>query len=291
MNKKQALKLIGQRTKLVESLSSRLESSVKTAERALFNMVLDDFVDNLDTKDGVISNTLRNRRLLSSLDNIFQNFGQQYGVAIASGIVQGVEQIFSFNTRYFSAFEGKTKLIPIDNQVKESVRAWLGIDEDGAVRQNGYISSLIEDTTVRNQVRDFMMRKIVSGSGLSETRAEFKTAMVGNPDELGAMQKYYRNFVYDTYSQVDRTAAKITADKLNLGYAVYEGGLIETSRKFCKERNGKVFTREEIAEFDPPTAKQPGYNPFTDLGGYGCRHHLNWIPYTLAIVFRPDLKK
>jgi len=109
---------------------------------------------------------------------------------------------------------------------------------------------------------------------------------------LGRLSKYYRNFTYDLYSQVDRTAGKVIADKIGMNkYAIYEGGLIKTSRKFCRERNGKVFTYDEIADFNPPEAKQPDYNPFVDLGGYGCRHHLNWIPYAIAISLRPDLKE
>jgi len=106
----------------------------------------------------------------------------------------------------------------------------------------------------------------------------------------GRMSQYYRNFVYDTYSQVDRATGEVYAEKLGLQFAVYEGGIIKTTRKFCRERNGKVFHRTEIEKFDPKVAKPPNYNPFTDLGGYGCRHHLNWIPEALAYIMRPDAK-
>ena len=43
------------------------------------------------------------------------------------------------------------------------------------------------------------------------------------------------------------------------------------------------------AEFDPKVAKQPNYNPFTDLGGYGCRHQLRWISLALAKRMRPEI--
>ena len=289
MKKKKADDLIKKRSTLVNKLSEGLEDKVKETELALFREVVDEFIDKLDRENGKILNNLHNKRMIALFDGVYTSFAEKYGIAIASGIVSGVQQLFDFNTQYFSAFESETKLVPITNEVKVVLEGWLGIDSKGKLQENGYLSTLIQDTTVRNSIKDLIVRAIVSGNGLTETRAQLKDTIVGDKTNLGAMQKHYRNFVYDTFSQVDRTAAKITADKLELNYAIYEGGLIETSRQFCKERNGKVFSRTEIAKFDPKTAKQPNYNPFTDLGGWSCRHHLNYIPDILAKALRPDL--
>lgn len=291
MNKKKALKLFANRTNIVNKIADGLESNVKKSELVLLRLVIDEFIDKLDKKDGKIENSARNRRLIATIDNVFQEFGKSHGVTIASSILEGVQQIFDFNKQYFSSFNEETKVVPIMNDVKIVLEGWLGIDVKGNVQENGYLSNLIQDTTVRNGIKDFLVRSIIGQSGMTETREALKQQIVGDPKSLGAMQKYYRNFVYDTFSQVDRTAQKIVADKLKLNFAIYEGGLIETSRKFCIEKNGQVFSREEISKFDPPEAKQPDYNPFTDLGGYGCRHHLNFIPDTLAFIIRPDLNK
>jgi len=51
---------------------------------------------------------------------------------------------------------------------------------------------------------------------------------------------------------------------------LYSGGLIETSREFCIERDGKVFTLEEIQEWD----NGQGLPADVYLGGYNCRHDL-----------------
>jgi hypothetical protein len=90
------------------------------------------------------------------------------------------------------------------------------------------------------------------------------------------------------------------ADEFGMDYAVYSGGLITDSRSFCREHNNKVYSREEIADFgnwiDPKTGEVPsyisefpGYDPFTHLGGFNCRHSLNWIPKISAIKLRPEL--
>lgn len=289
LNKKKALALFKQRGQLVDKLTDRLSGQVRESEAELFASVLEEFVDKLDVKDGVITNSLRNKRILSNIDRVFSDYAATKGVAIATGVAKGVQQLFDFNMQYFSAFESETKMIPIGNDIKVTLEGWLGIGDDGKVQKNGYLSQLVNDATLSNKVKSLMVKSIVSGTGLSETKSALKDLIMGEKGKLSALEKHYRNFVYDTFSQVDRTIGKVTADKLQLNYAIYEGGLIETSRQFCREHNGKVYTREEIAKFDPPTAKQPDYNPFTDLGGYGCRHHLNWIPYTLAVILRPDL--
>lgn len=290
INRKKAKDLIKKRTDIVNRLAEQLESSVKTSETALLREITEGFIDSLDMADGKIANTIRNKRLIALIDKIFDRFAQDHGLAIATGIVKGIQEIIDFNSKYFSSFTDSVKLIPINDNIKTTLDSWLGIGEKGAVTENGYLSTLVKSEPVRNSIKDFAVRQVVSGAGLIESRKELKSLIVGDQKNLGALQKYYRNFVYDTYSQVDRTAAKITADKLKLNYAIFEGPKLKTSRAWCVERKGKVFTREEISKFNPPSAKPPGYNPFTDLGGYGCVDSLNWIPDTLAFIMRPELK-
>ena len=286
-----AIKLAGDRTKLIEVLNKKLESAVGKSQKKLLALIVSEFVDQLDVVNGKIQNTTRNQRLVSMLDNTFSSYIQTHSPAVLKAIVDGVTGVINFNQKYFSVFDKPAKLLPINKQVKKAVSAWLGI-EDGKIQKNGYLDKLIQVDSVKQLVKDFAIGKVVNGSGYSETKSALQSLIDGDESgALGGLQKYYRNFTYDLFSKVDRTAAKITADQLDLKYAIYEGGLIKTSRKFCRDRNGKVFTSEEIVEFDPPEAKPPDYEPATDLGGYGCRHHLNYIPYAVAVAMRPDLKK
>ena len=102
-----------------------------------------------------------------------------------------------------------------------------------------------------------------------DAKRNLQTLIDGDKDgSLGALQKYHRNFTYDLFSQVDRATAKTYADDLKFEFAIYEGGLIETSREFCKKHNGNVYHKSEIQQFNPKVAKPPNYNPFVDCGGY-----------------------
>lgn len=284
--------LARERTKLIDDIIERMEKQVGSAQDDLLRRIVDDFVEELDQdENGAIKNTLANKRKIALLDRVYNQYVQETGVQVVETIVDSVGKIMDFNGKYYGVFTTKAQLGNIMADTKSQVGDWLGITKRGGLVENGYLNRLLTDPAIRNTVRDSVFKSVVSQKGFFETKAGLKDYIKGNPGQTGALQKYYRNFVFDTFSQVDRTQAKIFADKLGFKYAIYEGGLIETSREFCKERNGKVFTREEIEKFDPTEAKPPNYNPFTDLGGYGCRHHLNWVPDAVAFALRPELRQ
>lgn len=284
-------KLMTGRGDLVAGLLSVLERKVNEAQVELLEKVLEQFIDKLElTEGGRVKNTLYNKRLLQNVDRVFAQFGKSMGVELATMIAQGVQSVVNFNGQYYKMFANKAQLLAILPSVTETVSGWLGI-EKGKVAKNGYLDTLIKDTTVKNQIKNFAIRSVVGQQGWKETKSQLKETITGNKEKTGALEKYYRNFVYDLYSQVDRATGQVYADKLGLEFFIYEGGIIETTRKFCKEKNGKVFHRSEIEKWDLTVARPPGYNPFTDCGGYGCRHHLNPIPTTLALRLRPDAKQ
>lgn len=284
---------VKQRDRLIASLIERMEKNVTKAQRDLLDETVKEFLDSLQIDDkGNVKDTFHNKTQLSKVDQVFKDFSKTNGISLANDFYKGVIAITKFNYGYYSLFETNKRLNPISNNVQTFVSQWLGIGKDGIALKNGYLDTIIQNVQVRNDVKDFAMRTVMRQEGWKTAKENLSDLLTGGKlKQTGKMQQYYRNFVYDTFSQVDRAAAKVYADKLGYDFAAYEGGLIKTSRKFCKEHNGKIYHRDEIRKFDPKVAKQDNYNPFTDLGGYACRHHLNWIPLSLALVMRPDAKK
>lgn len=87
--------------------------------------------------------------------------------------------------------------------------------------------------------------------------------------------------------------AHYQALKYGVNYAIYQGGISGISLQFCKDRNNKVFSREEIEswrhlDFE---GKPDNFDPFLCNACLGCNHSFDWISYELAIELRPDLKK
>lgn len=279
-------KLTEQRTRLIDSILAGLEALIKGAQGSLFEDLISEVFDRLDTKSGRIENTAKNKRSMSAIDKAFDSFNKDQGQTILKELVKSVDEVIKFNIEYFNEIDD-APLKEFDGTIRKSISEWLGI-KDGKIAPNGYLDKLVTDTTVRNQVKDLTFKNVVTRNGMSGTRNELEKLIKGNKDSLGALEKNLGGFVYDTISVTDRIIGLEYANEKGYEFAIYEGGLIGTSRQFCRDRNGKVFHRDEIAKFNPTKAKPPNYNPFTDLGGYRCRHHLNWISTALAIRLRPD---
>ena len=291
MDRKELQKLFKQRDTLIMQLNAKFEAQVQDSQRDLLRLFMEKFADKLQfDSDKRIINNQYNRTLLLSVDKLFAEYSKANNPLILASLIGGVSNIMDFNAKYYSNLEKQAKLLPIRERVLTNVRGWLGI-EDNATKANGYLDTLVKSEQVKNQLKQSVMKMVYGQEGWEATRKSLAKLIEGDQNKLGALQKYHRNFTYDLYSQIDRATAKTYADDLGFEFAIYEGGLIETSREFCKDHNGNVYHKSEIEDFDPKVAKQPDYNPFTDLGGYGCRHHLNWIPTALALAMRPDASK
>lgn len=285
MNKKDLLKNTTDKTILIDGLFSILERKVLDIEKAFLKIYLDQFFEKLDTTEGGrIKPTLRNKRLLAMVDKVFKDFGKSGGVELVEVVVSGVMEIVNFNKRYFTLLNDNPTILPIQNQVFELVKNWLGIEANGKIAETSYLNDLIENKEVKRQIKDISLKAVVSQKGWQEAKAEVENYVLTTDESEGAFKKYSRNYVYDLYSKTDRAVQETYKDSLKYRFAIYEGGLIKTSRKFCKEKNGKIFHVSEIEDFknDPNKPKMANYDPFIDLGGYACRHHLSWIPDSLA---------
>ena len=284
-------KYLEQGDKLIESLNERLEKQVAKDEQKLLDKVVGEFVDKLQKDEkGIILNNDYNRRLLLTIDKVFQEYKQKQSEQIISIIVGGAMEILDFNTNYFSIMDGKAKLKKITPAVKDTLNVWLGIKGD-KVEPNGYLDKLVESGEARNVIKNSALKMVIGQQGFQSAKKEMLKIIAGDEENLGALRKYHRNFTYDLFSQVDRAVGNQIGDYLGHRYAIYAGDIIKTSRQFCIDHCGNVYHKSEIEKFNPKVAKPKNYNPITDLGGIGCRHHLNWISTALAKAMGKDVDK
>ena len=294
MDKKE-LQLLGkQRDNLISSLYASYEATLSKAQGVLFKQFAVEIMDKLEyDEDGKVINNAKNRNVLVSLDKFFKKWNDDTNPRVLNVLLDGVQQIMNFNYGYYSKFNEvpKASLIKLREKALSNVRGWLGM-EDNDIKPNGYLDTLVQNDTIKNQIKDAVMKTIYAQDGWNAAKKTLQTIIEGDGSgSLGSLEKYHRNFSYDLYSQIDRATGKTYADDLKFDCAIYEGGLIETSRPFCKEHNGNVYHISEIKKMKPEKAIPPNYNPIFDMGGYACRHHWNWIPPSLAVALRPDIKK
>lgn len=290
MNKSDAIKKANEREKLINGLDTSLESLVKKYQAKLLSSV-SEVIDELvtDEEDRLINNTA-NTSTIGKLDKALDRGDAAAKEAVINSLVNGFSGIVSFNGAYFQEIE-PNDIKPVSMSVLDAVKNWLGITKNNDLRKNDYLDTLVKSSVLKNEIKQRTVSAIVSGQGWQQTKKNLSEFIQGNKERLGAMQRYYRNFTYDVFAQVDRKAGEDFSNKLGYQFAIYAGGLIETSRAFCREHNSNVYHISEIQKFKPKEAIPPNYDPIADLGGYGCRHSLNWIPDSLAVRLRPDAAK
>ena len=291
MDKKKLQEYTKKRSELISSLMSSMDGQVKDNQKKLLEKVLEKFVDKLEKdENGNVKNNDRNRNLLIQFDDIFKEYQKKEARDTVGLLLQSVGSIINFNQKYFSALDGQARTLPIIPKVKDFMKVWLGIKGD-IVEPNGYLDKLVSNDPAKIALKNQAMKIVIGQEGFEDAKKQIKTLIDGNQNTMGALEKHHRNFAFDLYSQIDRATSDVIRNDLGFVFAIYEGGLIETSRIFCEEHDGNIYHISEIKDFNPTEAKPPNYNPITDLGGYGCRHHLNWISTAMAKAMGKDVDK
>ena len=291
MDEKELKGFTKKRTKLIGSLMSSMQEQVVENQRKVYERMLDKFIDKLEKdEDGNVKNNDHNRRLLNEIDEVFKEYNKKEGRQTIELLLQSVTSIMSFNQGYFQALDGNARTLKIMPKVKDFMKVWLGIKGD-IVEPNGYLDKLVSNDPAKIALKNQAMKIVIGQEGFEDAKKQIKTLIDGNQNTMGALEKHHRNFAFDLYSQIDRATSDVIRNDLGFVFAIYEGGLIETSRIFCEEHDGNIYHISEIKDFNPTEAKPPNYNPFTDAGGYNCRHHYNYISTSLAKAMGKDVDK
>lgn len=290
MTIRQAAKL---RAKFINTKRDLLTKNVSAIERKLYNAVLDKLISELEVSDGKIVNNNKNIDLTTVLDKIIKDFNNNEFAKVIRLFANDLLSIEGLNKTYFSIIEkDQQKLNEISKDVNKELNKKLGLDEKGAVKKNGYLDKLAKDTKLKVKLKKITYNAVIKGKPIDDFKKQMKTLVQGDAKVNGELTKHMNTFAYDTYQQFDRTAGEMFAEQLSLNAFIYNGGKIDTTREFCRERNGKVFTIDEAMgwkklEWD---GKNKNYNPLQDAGGYNCRHTLDYISNQMAIRLRPELK-
>ena len=270
-------------TELLESLEKRVQG----LQRAFWREVLEVFRDLFKTDGKTLKGGAKDvSGALARLERLFNRFERDYISEELRLFAAELLEVGGLTVEYYEATDGQAKIRAIQKSIA-LLRAVIGIDERGALIPGGYLDRLGKTEAVRQTIRSYVVNSIVSGRSLQDFQNGFRDLIVGNRETEGALQRYWRQYAYDTYNKAHEVVNTSMADELELQYFIYQGSLIETSRDFCVKRAGKVFSREQALTWknDPdliePKTKDT-YNPFIERGRYNCRHWLNWISDELA---------
>jgi len=288
-------KIIRQKIAFIDAIPDTfINQTIRGAESPLFDVIVSQFLDKLEVKDGVILSSQNNYRIVGAIDKAWATFQLKNGIEIINAHISNFGTIVGNNIKYYQDILTKNKtFITKAKNITSVINRRLGINADGSLIKSGYMGGILEDVSVRNQIKEFSIRAVANGNGFDDTKANLAEFIKGNDEKLGVLRKYYRNIAYDTYKQIDSMQNKLFGEEFELTYFVYDGNIIKTTRKFCRTHVGLIFTNKQAEEWkdDPDLTAAPlNYEPLVDLGGYGCRHIIRYLTQEMAEDLDPTLK-
>lgn len=259
----------------------------------------------LDEVDNKLTNTAKNRNV-RALQNKQKKEITKIKDELQNLIKEAFERINDESEEYFE------ELLTTESERRRAEREFLRkkrkatydfvVQKYGFQKKDSMIIDMLDDGEVYRKSRLIIMRGVFQQKSRFEVREQLKKFFLIDKQ----FNRHYSRAIQDINAQFDRSLHYAKAIEMGYNAAIYEGGLIETSREFCQVRNSKVFTLEEINKFGTSKdkfggysnkdegqfkGKMPGYLPLIDAGGYNCRHFYSFISDSLAEVIRPELKK
>lgn len=280
------------RSELVDSVEKKALLLFEKLERDFYRSVINEFRDLLTFKDNMIVNSTKNHVALHKLAEFQEKFKKEKVMPIITWIANQLMKITKTNVEYFDNFDVKK----IQGKVTKDSVAKYGIKKTGNVvkiAKGSLLDQLSKFEEPYMAIRNIGTRAIAQGMPLKEFQSVIKNEILPE-GKFGKIKSHFQTIAQDLFVEHDRNVNNEFADRLGLMAFIYEGGLIETSREFCQEKNGKVFTREEAEQWafeDFDGKPSGGYDPLSNMGGYNCRHHAGWIDEKEAIRRRPDLEQ
>lgn len=323
---KKLVELLNKKQAFIDESRGRLEKDVVNLQSKLLNKLIAEIVPELDIKDGIIQDSEKNYRLLSSLDKAYNQFIKTASSVIIPEMAKTTEEIAALNKLYFERANFKTmgqRFEEVIQATSRKIDLRLGL-KGGQSVSGGFIDSVVKDKALATELKNFTSKSIAGQVDMKQYIQGLSDLVNGIPKEVikdgkkvitqtGGLEKQYQRYAYDLYQQYDRAYSVSLADEFEMKYFIYQGGLISDSRDFCAAHNNRVWSREEAEEWVkwmpymgtypenyevkakdlyeiPSYLSYAGYTPLVDAGGYRCRHSIGYISDELAFELRPELK-
>lgn len=262
----------------LDKIIKRTDKQYRLFEKLLYNTILNYFVNSLYINESKVTLTDSNRRVINSIDQqTIPILGPAFS-AIKTYIINSILEYVGLGIKRMKKYD--VRAIEIGKPVIDKIKK----------HSSTTINTVVNLERLYLEVKEQAVRLMAKPDGISlkQLREQLEYTVI----DKGLARKYYQRWTHDIYSQYERVAANEVRISLGLKFAIYQGGLIEDSRSFCIQRNDKCYSEEEIKEWESLTwggKPESGYVAITDLGGYNCRHRLDWISDNLAFRLRPDL--
>lgn len=174
--------------KKIEDLERRQDKMLNyvstVMERQLLKLITDALNKSLKTdEDGNVLSTEENLRILEKIDQVFSRFDKVYGGSMLSRIVEDFNTISAYNYDYFDLL----KTMPAERYKKyaQEVDSWLktsiGLNKKGVPVSGGYLDNLVNDKTLRDEIKTLTYNAVSAQIPLSEFTEGIHTKLTTTP--------------------------------------------------------------------------------------------------------------
>ena len=261
----------------LNSKEVKLSKDVKRIQNELFDLLIKKAVAELTIGDGgAISRSAKNFTIINNIDKVFDEFNKQHQFEVINAFGKDLLGVTDYVKEYYTVAGFSKKAILSGLEKAKWVERSIGYVGNDVIK-GGYLDTLMKNEIVRQEVKALMIRNISSNTGLAQLRKDLKDYVKGVGEQAGKLERYYKQYAYDTFNQVDESINMQVADELDLQHFAYLGTEIKSTRQFCQDRIGGVFTRAEAEAWDNEDWGGKSGSFFPNRGGYNCRHEIGWI--------------
>jgi hypothetical protein len=272
-----------ERAALLRKSEAGLLDKANALQRRLNAYILNYFLPTLEVNDNnTIKNTNANLKKANKAGGLKRFIKNVVNVAMYDYYDQQFKKLTSKTVDYFGPF-------------KPTEAAQKRILNRGETITEGFLNDLFDNNQITTAIQQTIKNGINSNQNKTELKSVLTLQIKGKEGKFGLLENYHYRNGTDELQAYTRTLDEQFSIEAKLNYAIYAGGEIKTTREFCDQRNGKVFNRETILSWNHTPANWSGRkennNILIDLGGYNCRHNLDWISYELAKRINPNIEK
>jgi hypothetical protein len=182
------------------------------------------------------------------------------------------------------------------DEIAQAIKdTWLDVDD--AIDYTG-IDTTIMDALADQKLAEFMRfgdnaREKIAGAMYDHVAAagefaDLVTAMrailgTGKDKRGNTMARYAELWANDAIMNFQQAVHVLKAQEAGLRSYLYYGNIIKTTRPFCIDRAGHVFSKKTIESWNDLSWQGKRGPPLIYRGGWNCRHHFRpvkqeWLP-------------
>ena len=240
---------------------SRIRNAIKKGQKKLIAAVR-----KLDTdSSGNLVSTRVNIKLAEKVQrDAIGFFAEEYGVTVAD-LVDDFDEIADFIQRSWGDLDEAVSFTGIDKDIIDTLK-------DNALADYEQFG-----LQAQRRLANEMYSQVVGGGSFDTLLTTVTGIFEGHVDARGVpMAVHAQTHAFDSIMNFHNQVNLKKAEDLDIGDYLYVGDIIKTSRRFCRVRAGKVYTRAQIESWNRLEWQGKRGPAFEFRGGWNCRHH--WRP-------------